>query len=144
MAPWLTKAASKESEDGKKAGSDQNQCFTRTMSERNVAPASVSSQVPVAPTQESVVWLQEGSQVMGFGFYPEFTYREAWNWICAGTATLNDLLHGSNIVSAKVMNFLNWMQKLQQVIGDVKKEETCRIIHFVWVGNKPSAMGFFR
>ena len=31
--------------------------------------------------------------------------------------------HGSNIVSEKVLNFLNWMQKLQQAMGDVKKEE---------------------
>ena len=123
MAPWLAKAESKEIEDGEKAESDQNQCSMQTMPGKNVAPARVNSQESVAPTQESAVWLQEGSQVTGFGFYPEYAYREARNWMCAGTVNLNGLLHGSNIVSEEVMNFLNWMQKLQQALGDVKKEE---------------------
>ena len=109
--------------NGEKAESDQNQCSMQTMPGRNVAPARVSSQESVAPTQENAVWLQEGSRVTGFGFYLEFTYREARNWICTGKAALNGLLRGSNIVSAKAMNFLNWMQKLQHVIGDAKKEE---------------------
>ena len=123
QAPWAPKAASQESEDGKKAESNPNQWSMQTMPERNVAPARVSSQESVAPTPESAVWLQEGSQVLGFGYYPEYTYRESWNWMCVGAVNLNGILHGSNIVSEKVLNFLTWMQKLQQVMGDVEREE---------------------
>ena len=82
----------------------------------SLAPASVNSQVPGGQTQDSALWLEEGSQLMGFGFYPGFTYREAWNWICAGTISVNDLLHGNNILGAKVMSFLSWMQKMQHVV----------------------------
>ena len=111
-APWIVKAASQESESGKKAESDPNQVSMQTMPEKNVAPARVNSQESVAQTPESVVWLQEGSQVLGFGYYQSYTYREAWNWICGCAVNLNGIPQGCNIVNEKVLNFLNWMQKL--------------------------------
>ena len=125
QAPGLPKAASQESENGKKAASDPNQWSMQTMPEKNVAPARVSGQETVAPTPEGVVWLHEGSRILGFGRYQEYTYREARNWTCVGTVNLSGILQGSNIASEKLLNFLNWMQKLQQAIGDVKKEEAC-------------------
>ena len=94
----------------------------QTMPERDVAPARVSSQETVAPTPEGVVWLREGSQIMGFGCYQEYTYREAWNWMCVGAVNMSGVLQGSNLVSKEVLNFLNWMQKLQHAMDDAKKE----------------------
>ena len=116
MAPRIAKTASKESEGGKKAENGQNQGYIQTMPGGNLADASVNSQVQGGQTQENAIWLREGSRIMGFGYYPEFTYREARSWIFAGSITVNDLLQGSNIMSANVVNFLNWMHKMQQVV----------------------------
>ena len=85
------KAASQESESGKKADSDPNQVSMQTIPERNVAPARVNSQESVSQTPEGAVWLQGGSQVLGFGYYHDYTYREEWNWTCGGTVNLNGI-----------------------------------------------------
>ena len=120
--PEITKATSQESGNGKKAESDPKQWCMQAMPGKNVAPARVSSQESVAQKPEGGLWLQEGSQVLGFGCHQDYTYREARNWICGGTVNLNGILQGSNLVSEKVLNFLNWMQKLQQAMGDAKRE----------------------
>ena len=91
------------------------------MPEKNVAPARVSGQETVAPTPEGVVWLHEVSQILGFGRYQEYTYREARIWICVGAVNMGGALQGSNLVSKEALNFLNWMQKLQQAMDDAKK-----------------------
>ena len=81
VAPWIAKEASKENGNGEKAEDDQNQRSSQTMKERSIAPASVSSQVPVGHAQESAMCFEEGSQVVGPGRYPGSTYYEAWSWI---------------------------------------------------------------
>ena len=94
----------------------------QTMPERNVAPARVSSPETVAHTPQGVIWLQEGSRVVGFGYFHEYTYREVRNWICEGMVNTNAVLQGSSIVIMEVLGFLFWMQKLQQSMEDGKKE----------------------
>ena len=86
------------------------------MKERSLAPASVNSQVPLGQTQESVRCSEEGSPVMGFGWYPGATYNEVWSWICAGRINVNEILAGSDVMDARVMNFLNWTHRMRQVV----------------------------
>ena len=100
-APWIERKASQESENLKKT------------EEVKVAPGSSTVQ-PL--TIEETVWLEEGVQVLGFGHFTNYTYREVWSWICSGAVTVSGILQGCNAVDKKVMKFMNWMNRLQQEI----------------------------
>ena len=97
-----------------------NQLSMWAMPESNVAPARVSSPGTVAQTPQGVIWMQEGSRLLGFGSFREYTYREVWNWICSGTANTNALIQGSSLVSKDVLEFLRWTQRLQQAMDDAR------------------------
>ena len=105
-APEIVRKASQESENLKKT------------EEVKVAPVSLTDQ---SRTIEDKVWLEEGVQVLGFGHFTNYTYRELWSWICSGTLTVSGILQGCNGVDKKAMKFLNWMNRLQQEID--KREE---------------------
>ena len=118
-APRVAKAASPEIENVTTADST-NQLSMQTMPESHVAPARVSIPETVAQTPQGVIWMQEGSRLLGFGSFHEYTYREAWNWICAGTVNTNNLIQGSSLASKEVLDFLGWMQRLQQAMDDAR------------------------
>ena len=110
------------------------------MPESNVAPARVNSPEAVAQTTQGVIWMQEGSRLLGFGSFHEYTYREAWNWICAGTVNTNNLIQGSGLISKEVLGFLGWMQRLQQAMGDARAVRW--VIHFVGLKTNPQQREF--
>ena len=76
QAPWISNAASQESESVKTAAKDTSQWCMQTMPAMNEAFAKVSSPETVVPTQQDVLWRQEGSRVLGFGSLKVYTYRE--------------------------------------------------------------------
>ena len=76
QAPWISNASSQESESVKTAAKDTSQWCMQTMPAMNEAPANVSSPETVVPTQQDVLWRQEGSRVLGFGSLKVYTYRE--------------------------------------------------------------------
>ena len=115
-APWLAKATSKENENGEKAEDDPNQCSSQTMKESSLSPASVNSQVSGGHMHESARRSEEGSQVMGFGWYPGATYNEVRNWICSGMINLNEILAGIDMMDTKVVNFLNWTHRVRKAV----------------------------
>ena len=121
-APYVSKTASRESENEKTAASDTNQLQMQTMPVMKEAPARGSNTETVAQTPQDALWKQEGSRVLGFGSLKDYTYREVWNWICAGTVNTNAVLQGSSLMSPEVLNFLRWMQKLHQTLDDAQKE----------------------
>ena len=104
----------------KTAASDSNQWYMQTMPERNVAPARVSSPETVAQTPQGVIWLQEGSRVLGFGYLQEYTYREVRNWICEGTVNTNSIIQGSILIRKEALDFSGWTQRLKQSMEDAK------------------------
>lgn len=107
-APEVVKRASQESENGKKTEEDPDKV--------KVAPVSI----PAANTVENTVWMEEGSQVLGFGHFVNYTYREIWSWICGGTLTLSGIFQGCNMIDAnvrvRISRFIDWMHRLQQAI----------------------------
>ena len=116
-APGIVRKTSQESDSGKKTEDDPSQGSKQTMPEKRVAPVKVPSQEAIiAQTLENTVWLQEGSQVLGFGNYQSYTYREAWNWICSGAVNLSGIFQGYSMVGEKMLNFMNWMYRLQQAM----------------------------
>ena len=78
-APEVVKRASQESENGKKTEEDPDKV--------KVAPVSI----PAASKEENTAYMEEGTQVLGFGHFMNYTYREIWNWICGGTLTLSGI-----------------------------------------------------
>ena len=119
-ATMVAKAASQENENVVTTSSSTNQWYMQTMPGRNVAPARISSPETVAQTPQGVLWMQEGSRVLGFGSLREYTYREVWNWICEGTVNTNAIIQGGSLISKEVLDFLGWMQRLQQAMEDAK------------------------
>ena len=103
-APEVVKRASQESEKEKKTEEDPDKV--------KVEPVSI----PAASTVENTVWMEEGTQVLGFGHFMNYTYREIWNWICSGTLTMSGMFQGCNMIDAKVLRFIDWMHRLQQAI----------------------------
>ena len=43
-----------------------------------------------------------------------------WNWICDGTVKTDNIIQGSSLVNRDVVNFLSWMQRLQEAMDDAK------------------------
>ena len=76
-----------------------------------------------------MVWLHEGSRIVGFGRFQEYTYRKVRNWICEVAVNANGVLQGSSLVSKEVANFSRWMQKLQHAMEDAKMEAVWCVIH---------------
>ena len=118
-APKVVKAASQASENVM-TSSKTNQRHKQTMPERNVAPANVSSAGTGTPTPLDEMWTQEGGQLLGFGYLRAYSYREVWGWICDGTVTMNALVQGNNWMSKDVLDFLSWMQRLHQLMGEAE------------------------
>ena len=50
---------------------------------------------------------------MNFRWYREATYNQAWGWINTDGVNINYLLHGSDVVGPKVINFINWVYRMQ-------------------------------
>ena len=111
-APRVAKAASQEIENAMATASSTNQW--------NVAPARVSSPETVSHTPQGAIWMQEGSRVLGFGYFHEYTYREVRSWICEGAVNTNAILQGSSLVGKDAWGFLRLMQILHQAMEDAK------------------------
>ena len=103
-APEILRKTSQESENAKKT------------EEVKVAPVSLAVQESRVSQTEESIWIDEGSQVLGFGHYMRYTYREARSWICSGTLNVSGILQGCNGVDAKAVKFMNWVDRLQQAI----------------------------
>ena len=92
------------------------------MPEKMVAPVKAPSQEAIiAQTLGNTVWLEEGKQVLGFGNYQNYTYREARNWICSGAVNQSGIFQGCSMVSEKMLSYMNWMYRLQQAT-EMKRE----------------------
>ena len=112
-APEIVRKISQESDSRKKTEDDPSQGLKQTM----VAPVKVSSQEEIiAQTLENTVWAQEGKQVLGFGYYQNYTYREVWSWICSGAANLSGIFQWRSMVGERMENFTNWMHRSQQAM----------------------------
>ena len=108
-APEILRKTSQESENAKKTG------------EVKVAPVSLAVQESRVSQTEETVWIEEGAQVLGFGHFANYTYREVRSWICSGALTVSGILQGCNAVDTKVMKFMDWVNRLQQAI-DTREE----------------------
>ena len=80
-APEILSKTSQERENAKKT------------EEVKVAPVSLTVQESRASqTTEETVWIEEGAQVLGFGHFASYAYREVRSWICSGSLTVSGIL----------------------------------------------------
>ena len=100
--------------------SKANPWHRQTTPERNVALENVSSTGTETPTPLDEVWAQEGGQLLGFGYMRSYSYREVWNWIRNGTITMDGIIQGNNWANKNVIDFLSWMQRLQQLMDEAR------------------------
>ena len=118
-APKMVKAAMQAS-GNLMTSSNTNQWQTQTMPERKEAPASVSNAGTVAQSPLEEMWTLEGGRLIGFGYLRSYSYREVWSWICDGTVTMQGLARENNWMNKALIDFLSWMQKLQQLMDEAK------------------------
>ena len=109
VAPWMTQGASMDEEKRSKNEEDRKQSSSQTMKE--TGPESGINQATIVPEgqiQESMRDLEDGSQMMGFRWYPGATYNDVWGWICQGKIDLNVLLQQCDMMGGQLRKFMAW------------------------------------
>ena len=88
-----------------------SQTVKETGSESGINPTTI---VPAGQIQDSMRDLEDGSQLMGFGWYPWAACNDVWGWICQGKIDLKILPQRCDMADRQLRKFTGrYFRKLQ-------------------------------